>query len=39
VIDGARATIGCLQMLASARDLTMLPIDLESALHEGDADR
>jgi predicted dehydrogenase/threonine dehydrogenase-like Zn-dependent dehydrogenase len=39
VIDGARATIGCLRMLASARDLTMLPIDLESALHEGDAGR
>src|SRR6185436_1603211 len=36
VVDGARATIGCLQMLASARDLTMLPIDLKSALHEGD---
>ncbi len=37
VVDGARATLGCLQMLASARDLTVLPIDLKSALHEGDA--
>jgi predicted dehydrogenase len=39
VTDGARATIGCLQMLASARDLTMLPIDLEGALSERDGGR
>jgi hypothetical protein len=29
VRDGARATIGCLRMLESARDLTPCTIDLE----------
>jgi predicted dehydrogenase/threonine dehydrogenase-like Zn-dependent dehydrogenase len=36
VVDGARATIGCLQMLASARDLAALSIDLQADLHHGD---
>ncbi|MGE0887604.1 MAG: bi-domain-containing oxidoreductase [Blastocatellales bacterium] len=32
VLDGARATIGCLSMLESARTNTVVTIDLESAL-------
>ena len=33
VLDGARATIGCLQMLESARTLTTVPIDLSVLTH------
>jgi len=32
VRDGARATIGCLRMLESARDLEPKAIDLDAAL-------
>ena len=36
-LDGARATIGCLAMLESARTLAPVPIDAEAALHPSPA--
>jgi len=32
VVDGARATIGCLRMLESARDLAVCEINLKAEL-------